>query len=561
MKIFITCRSFINRNYTALSVLAAIMLCFGRPVLAQKTSAKPIPCIQKRGVANQLIVDGKPFLILGGELRNSNTSSLAYLKLLLPKLVAMQMNTVLAPVTWDLIEPQEGKFDFSLVDGLLKQAREIKLRVVVLWFGSWKNGMSTYTPDWVKTDQARFPRVKLSNDKSIETCSVFGDKTLKADSRAFTALMKHIKAVDEKERTVIMIQVENEVGIHGDSRDRSALANAAFEQPVPQELMSSLQKYKADLHPAVKQPWEKNGSKMQGAWEDVFGKSAITNQIFMAWYYSTYVNQVAAAGKAVYNLPMYVNVWLPPNHPSGGPVAEMHDIWRAGAAQIDLFSPDIYKANFKEVVAPYYHTWKPLFIPECVADSAGASNAYYAIGRYSAIGFSPFAVEDRITSPFVSAPVPKAYKILSGMAPVILDAQSRGIITGVTVDEKNPVETISMGGYNLEVHARSGSFRSSAATSAYGLIINSAPNEFIISGLNLQIIFSPSDGSKTSGFLSVWEGDYKNGQWIPGRKLNGDETTLSYSMLKQSSANRTGTIARIQNYVPGTIKVKLYQFN
>ena len=116
-----------------------------------------IPHLEKRGAVTQLIVDDKPFLALAGELHNSSSSSRQYMRPIWPRLARMNLNTVLAVVTWELIEPEEGKFDFTLVDGMIEDARRFNMRLVFLWFGSWKNGESSYPPYWVKTDGKRFP--------------------------------------------------------------------------------------------------------------------------------------------------------------------------------------------------------------------------------------------------------------------------------------------------------------------------------------------------------------------------------------------------------------------
>lgn len=543
-----------------LFALIGMLIC--APAIAQQKNA-PAPTIEKRGQATQLIVDGKPYLVLGGELHNSNTSSLEYLKPLMAKVAAMHFNTVLGAVTWDLTEPQEGKYDFSLVDGFIKQARENHVRVVLLWFGSWKNGMSHYVPEWVKKDEVRFPRVKMGNGKSTETLNVFSANNLRADSKAFAALMRHVKVVDSKERTVIMIQVENEVGIHGDNRDRSDIANANIAKPVPAELMAGLQKYQNELQPEFKQAWDKAGAKTTGTWEEVFGKSAFGDEVFMAWHYAKYVNAVTAAGKAEYNIPMYVNAWISPVYPRGGPVAYMHDIWRIGAPRIDIFTPDIYQPDFKGIIPLFQHPWNPLFIPECAADSAGASNAYYAIGKYNAIGYSPFAIEERVADP-VNGPIPNAYKVLGAMGPVILDAQSKGTMTAVTINKANPVQNINMGGYNLEIRARRKKmgFERTAPNSAYGLIINTGPDEFTLSGLNLEVTFSPSTpGPQIAGIASLWEGIYVDGKWKAGRKLNGDNIAQNYNMTEQSGKNQTGTVLRFEGAKAGILKVKLYRFD
>ena len=217
---------------------------------------------------------------------------------------------------------------------------------------------------------------------------------MQADARAFAALMRHVREVDKNHR-VIMAQVENEVGLLGDSRDRSPAANEAFAKPVPREFMDYLQKHKDDLLPEFRKIWEAAGFKTSGTWEEVFGKGMQTDEIFMGWNYARYVDQVAEAGKREYAVPMFVNAWLnspadkgPGDYPSGGPQAHMHDIWRAGAPHMDMLSPDIYMTNFSELAARYSRSGNPLFIPECAGDIHGAANAFYAIGQHNAVGYS-----------------------------------------------------------------------------------------------------------------------------------------------------------------------------
>ncbi len=263
-------------------------------------SAADIPHLQKQGTATQLIVDGKPFLALAGELHNSSATSLEYMKLVWPKLAAAKLNTVLAGVSWNQIEPQEGKFDFSVLDGVIRDARSENLRLVLLWFGSWKNALSSYPPDWLKKDFKRFPRIQVQAGQTIELLSTLSDANRDADARAFAALMRHVKEVDGQQHTVVMIQVENEVNVIGDSRDRSPVANKAFAGPVPKELMDYLQKHKDTLIPELRQLWETAGFRNAGTWEEVFGKGIATDEIFMAWNYARYIGRVAEAGKAEY---------------------------------------------------------------------------------------------------------------------------------------------------------------------------------------------------------------------------------------------------------------------
>ena len=214
--------------------------------------AAPPPHLEKRGTATQLIVDGKPFLILGGELANTASSSLEYMKPVWARLAKMHLNTVLVGVAWAWVEPEEGKYDFSLVDGLLEGARRENLRIVFLWFGSWKNGISSFAPIWVKANQDRFPRVQIKNGKSIEVLSTFSDANRDADTRAYVAFMRHLGKVDARRHTVVMIQLQNEVGVLGDSRDRCAAANETFAKPVPKELMDHLQRNRETLLPEIR---------------------------------------------------------------------------------------------------------------------------------------------------------------------------------------------------------------------------------------------------------------------------------------------------------------------
>ena len=525
-----------------------------------------IPHLEKRGKVSQLIVDGRPFLMLAGELHNSSTSSLEYMEPIWPKLKAMNLNTVLAVVSWDLFEPREGAFDFTIVDGIIEQARHNDLHLVLLWFGSWKNGISHFVPDWVKTDIERFPRVRIANGKNIEVLSTLTGKGLKADARAFRILMRHIREVDSEKQTVIMIQVQNEVGILGDSRDRSDIANEAFKQPVPTELMKYLIKHKENLLPELKEVWSAAGNRESGNWTEVFGNGSKADEIFMAWNYARYVNRVAEAGKAEYPLPMYVNAWIiqpqdekPGDYPSGGPQAHVHDIWRAGAPQIDILAPDIYLFNFTEICQMYSRSGNTLFVPESFAGEFGASNVFYAVGQQNAIGYSPFGIDSRI-SDVENGPIPRAYEILSQLSLLILDAQSKGNIAGAALNKNNPMQVIELGGYKLEVALRQQRRRTTVPDSGYCIIILIGTDEYIVAGKDIQVtFFSNTSTDKIVGLMSVYEGRFSDGKWIPGRKLNGDSIMLNYHLDQMAEENRPGSVVRIQDET-GIRRVKLYEF-
>ncbi len=526
-----------------------------------------IPYLAKKGSATQLIIDGKPFLALAGELHNSSSSSLEYMKPIWPKLATMNLNTVLAVVSWDLLEPEEGKFDFTLVNGLIKEARRHNLRLVLLWFGSWKNGISHYVPAWVKKDTKRFPRVRIAGGKSIEVLSALNEANRQADARAFAALMKHIREADSKKRTVIMIQVENEVGILGDSRDRCDAADAAFAGPVPAELIQYMVKHKDNLLPELKEVWSSTGFKESGTWTEVFGTGVKADEVFMAWSYARYIDYVADAGKTEYPLPMYVNAWIvqpedkkPGDYPSGGPQAHNHDVWRAGAPNIDILAPDIYLPNFTEICDMYTRGDNALFIPESRAGAQGAANLFYAVGRHNAIGYSPFGIESRITDP-VNDQLVKSYKVLAQLAPLILEQQGTDAIAGVVLNKDTPAQKLRLGGFTLEVDRRRQRRTTEVPDLGYCLIMSIGPDEYVVAGTDIQITFFADDaGSGMVGLESVYEGRYVDGRWIPGRKLNGDDIMLNYHLDQMASENRTGSVLRIGSDGPGIRRVKLYRF-
>ncbi len=415
------------------------------------SSINNVPHLRKQGSATQLIVDGKPFLIIGGELHNSSTSNIKYMGPIWQRMTSLNLNTVLAPVSWELIEPKEGVFDFTLVDSLIQDARRYDLRLILLWFGSWKNGMSSYVPLWVKQDYDRFPRVRRKDGKATEILSPFSEANWQADATAFARLMQHIREVDGNDHSVIMLRVENEVGVLADARDHSEEANRSFAGSVPQELINHLVKYRQELDAGVQQRWESNGSRTSGSWEEVFGSGLETDEIYMAWNYAIYIDKVAAAGKVQYTIPMFVNAWLtgtdqspggwpsggkkPGDWPSGGPLPHTLDIWLAGAPHLDLLCPDIYFGNFQEWCKGYTRRGNPLFIPEMRHNEGGPRNVFYAIGQHDAIGTSPFAV-DSIENP-AAAPISTSYAVLRQLAPLILEHQGKGSMVGFILDEEN----------------------------------------------------------------------------------------------------------------------------
>lgn len=529
-----------------------ILLCCVAGLTASAQAA--IPHLARHGTATQLIVDDKPFLVLGGELHNSSSSDLEYMAPILAKFASGHLNTALVPVCWDLMEPEEGRFDFRLVDGALDLARRNHLHVALLWFGSWKNGVSTYPPAWVKTDPRRFPRAQGRDGNSLEILSTFSTENRDADARAFAALMRHIREVDGDTHTVLMVQVENEVGVLTDSRDRSAPANEAYAQPAPKELIGYLQAHRDALVPGFRKIWEAGGARTSGTWEEIFGAGEGADEIFMAWNYARYVNKVAEAGKAQHALPMFVNAWLadwrevkpekPGNYPSGGPLPYMMDVWKAGAPAIDLLAPDIY--NFFEERCDLYHRpGNPLFIPEIVRTTRTCSAIFYALGQHDALGFSPFGME---SLPDFSDELGKTYAVLAQIAPTLLENQGRGAIGGALLDKEHPQASLKVGDYTLDLGiARHYSF----PTPEYpaGIFIQVSPDEYLVAGRGLTIHFTPNDSGDQPlvGIVEAEDGVFLDGKWKPGRRLNGDE------ILSGKGLRLRGDYYMIQ-------RVKLYRY-
>jgi len=425
---------------------------------------------------------------------------------------------------------------------------------VFLWFGSWKNTYSSYVPAWVKSNTQRFPRVQTGDGRDTERLSPFSLANRDADARAFAALMRHVKETDGDARTVIMVQVENEVGAIPDSRDRSAAAEAAFAAAVPAELTSYMQQHRAALVPEFRAIWEANGGKTSGSWDEIFGKSALTDDLFMSWNYATYINDVAAAGKAEYPLPMYLNAALirpnyqPGQYNSGGPLPHSMDIWRAGAPSIDFLSPDIYLDDFADWCQKYIRPGNPLFIPEARGGAEGAANAFYALGQVSAIGFSPFAIDSED-----AAPIGDAYATLSRLTPVILEKQATDEIASVVLEGEAQREArVTLGDYTMTVtrSANATGDASASAARASALFLQTGPNEYIVAGSgNALVTFSASTpGLPIVGIESIDEEFFDGGQWVLGRRLNGDENSQGQVLKLNSDDSAQGRIYRVRLY-------------
>jgi beta-galactosidase GanA len=520
----------ISRVFQTSIVAVGISLVCVAAVHTQSSSA--LPHLTKQGTATHLIVHDTPFLMLGGELGNSSASDVNYMATIWPKLKQMHVNTILMPVYWELLEPQEGKFDFSVPDGLIISARKNDLKVVVLWFGSWKNSMSCYTPSWVKTNPKRYPRSRTKDGRAVEILTPFSEENRNADAKAFAGFMRHLRTIDEKQNTVVMIQVENEIGMIPEARDYCAEAEVSFAQQVPAEFLAYLQKNKDSLTQELRQAWSSSGRKASGTWEQVFGKGLATDEIFMAWHFAVYTNAVAQAGKNEYPLPMYVNAALirpnyqPGQYPSAGPLPHLMDVWRVAAPRIDFLAPDIYFKNFAEWLGKYDRGGNAVFVPE-VDHRQSVANAFYAFAQHDAMGYCPFSIESADNP--ADNPFKRGYAVLHQLTPLILEHQGKGTMAGFLLDSAAQTAELSLGGYTFTVkHEYSWPYavRSEGETPRFGgMIIMTAKDEFFIAGSGVVATFRPSArDASIAGIAAVDEGTFADGKWMGGRRLNGDQT-------------------------------------
>ncbi|WP_025068721.1 DUF5597 domain-containing protein [Bacteroides gallinarum] len=500
--------------------------------------------LQKQGTATQLVVDGAPFLILGGELGNSSAACVQDIEHIFPKLERMGLNTVLVPAYWDLIEPTEGSFDFTLTDKVLQQARRNNLKVVFLWFGAWKNSMSCYAPLWFKENYKRFPRAYTRNGKPLEIASAFSEAVYEADQRAFSKWMQHIAAADKEEGTVIMIQIENEIGMLEDARDYSREANKAFNAPVPEEFMTYLQKNKKTLHPQMLKKWESQGCKKQGNWQEVFGADIYTDEIFMAWHYAKYVERLAQTARSIYNVPLYVNAAMnsrgrkPGEYPSAGPLAHLIDVWHCGAPSIDMLAPDLYDNGFIDWTAQYKLHNNPLFIPEIGLTDNNGVRAFYIFGEHDAIGISPFSIENGSDSP--GSPLVQSYAKLKELMPLLTKYQGKGVMKGLLFDGKNKERIITDD--DLTITARHfftlpwdpRATDGSPWPEGGGILLKLSENEYIVAGNGIVLEFAKTSEKQASEARKLLGEDgfaLKNGQQAEAKhddKFKGMRCGIGY---------------------------------
>lgn len=564
--------SFARTFLSILSVLSLSSLCHAQ-----------IPHLEKVGSKTCLMVQGKPYVMLSGELHNSTASSISYMEQekTFENLRKLSLNTVIATVSWEQFEPVEGQFDFTLTDYLLSEARKNDLHLVLLWFGTFKNPFMTYAPSWVKKNPKKYPRVVDQSGKELEMLTLFDSHILQAETRAYETFMRYLKDNDQQ-HTVLMIQIENEPGLRGTSRDFSAAAQKAWKGDVPSEIIDYLVRNAKTLQPDLRNAWQENGSRTKGNWETVFGKSItkkddsgkivnLTEHLFTAYEYAHFIEGLTNAGKKVYDLPHFINASVFGLNSRGNSlgngcaIPEFFDIYRAAAPSVDVITPNSYMQQLDGICQVYsWNGTNPILIPESGIQGA---RALYAVGEWHCLGFSPFGIDDGakdFASPNPSATniqMARSYHEMAEMGDMLIDALGTDRMRGAYIYPGHEVEVIEMGDYQITITPRKGydiNVMMQAGIQAGGqgapsqagspgaapgrergdaketiqpggvLILQSSKDEFYLIGYGFNADFTTKSGIK-SQFCStdvIYEGHFEKGQFKEGRLLNGDERNI-----------------------------------
>ena len=536
----------------AFIVAAVLAASCGGFVLRAQVEQRPVPRLVRNDGRYALMVDGAPYLMLGVQANNSSDWS-ATLPKVWPAVEYLHANTLEIPIYWEQFEPKQGQFDYTAVDTILAQARRHHVHLVLLWFATWKNGSQHYMPEWMKLQPDRYAHVTNSNGELVDSPSPFAQASLDADIHAFTAFMRHLKAADP-ERTVIMVQVQNETGTWGTLRDYSPAAEKLYQAPVPAEVLQAM---------------NKTPNAPSANWQEVFGAEAEVN--FHAWAIAKYVGQVAAAGKAVYPLPMYVNAALrdplkpgaPGSYESGGPTDNVIPIWKAEAPAIDILAPDIYlldTASYLKVLDLYHRPDNALFVPE-TSGTGNAARFFFSVLGHQAIGYSPFGLDYTRTHAaqkgepdtpegFLESTA-RNYRLLAPMMREIARLSYEGKLQAVAEEEGKPTQTLHFGDWDAVVSygaGRNGSAKGNPEAVGGALVAQLKDNQFLVAGYFCHVDFRPAgtaqqrnsqqivagSGQTPSAqidgkwqhrqFIRVEEGAYENGAFKFLRILNGDQT-------------------------------------
>ena len=530
-------------------LLATLSLALLASSSIQAQTDASMPRIARQGDRYALMVDGAPYLMLGAQINNSSAWP-GSIEKAWPALEAMHVNTVEAPVYWEQMEPKQGSFDYSAIDMLLAGAREHKARLVLLWFGTWKNGSPGYTPGWVKLDHAKYPFLVGKDGKHYFSIPPSDTALLAADRTAFVALMRHLKQADPQ-HTVIMVQVENESGVWGTARDYSPATEKLFAQPVPAAVLKAM------------------GKTQAGSWAEVFGDDA--DEFFHAWSIACYINQVAEAGKREYPLPLYVNAALrnplhpsrPPSFESGAPTDDVLPIWKAAAPAIDVLAPDIYLADYAsytKVLELYHRPDNAMFVPETGNAPAYPRYFFAALGAQT-IGWSPFGMDKTgyVNYPLGAAKIDEEtlapfalnYALVGPMQREVAALSLAGKVRGTSEsptehvqrlefapDGDKPARWRAVVSYGMPAFYSSRPAPGNKTPEGGAMVAQLGPDEFLVTAVHAKVDFEPvTEAAGPDKPQRLWavveEGSYVDGKWQSTRIWNGDQTDYGLNFTDQ----------------------------
>lgn len=496
-------------------------------------------------------VNGKPFFAFGGQSQNCSGYDSAELEYFWRALKLSGGNTAEIPISWEMVEPQEGKFDFTRVDSIIEEARSGGFKLIFLWFATWKNATMKFTPEWVKTDRKRFPRVLSYDGYELSVLSSHYAENCRGDTKAYCAVMEHIHEVDY-DNTVIAMQVENECGILGKTyRDHSPEANREFEADVPACIMDNLL---VATEGAEYEIWQKCGAKTSGNWYDLFGEDAA--ELFSAWSIATYINTIIEEGKKKHDIPMFVNTWLDHqdweipgiSYPSGAPLRKTFNIWKWAGPAIDTLAPDIYPLNsyvFRDFCNFYSRENNPLLVPESSPwNQANARNMMYAIGDYKAAGYFLFGIEDTLMPDGGVTPDAKvifgSFHAISAALPLIMKYSGTNKLHTIVQEEDMFEQQLqNLDGYvglvKFDINSSADFHHKDQKISderGRGMVIQTQEKEFFVLGGGFSLFlrkkcraedFSEQKRESTVSYLRVEEGYFdQDHNWVCTRIRNGD---------------------------------------
>ena len=500
---------------------------------------------------------GRPILPLGLQTHNSSTGVTEMLEREIRAVKHYGGNLLEAPVYWFRVEAEEGSFDFADVDDLIRRCRESGLYLILLWFGMNKNGHPNYAPEWVKLHPEVYEIARGRDGGYVASMNPLCEATVAADCRAFARLMAHLKQVDGEKGTVIAVQVENEIGLANTDMDYSEAVMNVYRRPVP-AVLEGISLEDSGVEPAG------------DTWRSRFGRHA--HEAFMAWAHARFVEQMALAGKAEYDLPLMINVMLGEQgfeeaglcYNSGAAVGRVLDIYKAVAPHIDLICPDMYvpdRERYRRVCGRYAREDNPLFIPESpIGGMANAMNMLEAFADFGCIGMACFgagrAVDAQGNLLPENADMALSMRTVAAVAPLLLKVRGTGNVHALVQQEFMDKQYLRLEDYHVEAKFISasgacwglGSFINPAdphnadltQTRGRALLIRTGPHEFYLAGCGVKVDFRrrphpfeedsyPVLASRQRGtlnFLSVEEGHFEGDTWVCDRFRNGDESNF-----------------------------------